>query len=60
VSTDDEYDIQLLRYLIERLLLSREVAFPVAPDLQGKLDPAVIKMNVVGYARSRDEIEKGP
>ena len=52
--TDDAHDAAILAFLVERILLGRDVPFPVRPTV----DPAkavVLMHHVVGNARSNDE-----
>jgi hypothetical protein len=55
---DDAYDLQLLRHLIDRLLLGRNSSAPIPASLEGTVDPAIYRHHVVGYDRSNDEIEQ--
>jgi O-acetyl-ADP-ribose deacetylase (regulator of RNase III) len=50
-STDVEHDVLLLRFLIERLLLGRRVAFPGKRDA----DYPILRHQMVGYGRANDE-----
>lgn len=46
---DIAYDVSLLNYLIDRLLLGKAVPFPVPKDISGE-DSAIYKHSMVGYA----------
>jgi ADP-ribosyl-[dinitrogen reductase] hydrolase len=46
---DNEYDILLVNYLIDRLLLGKNGAFPTPADLTGEAR-AIYKHSMVGYA----------
>jgi hypothetical protein len=46
---DERYDTEILGYLVERLLLGRQVPFP------GDRVDAALKQRVVGHARANDE-----
>lgn len=46
---NDEYDALFLNYLIDRLLLAKDVAFPIPSNI-GDNDPAVFKHSMVGNA----------
>ena len=53
-ATDDAHDVALLGFLVEALLLGRDVPFPV----RGTVDPdkaGVLKHHVVGHGRPNDE-----
>lgn len=51
---DDSYDATLLTFLIERLLLGKDVPFPAPSHLSRDLQP-VHRHHVVGYSRANDE-----
>jgi hypothetical protein len=51
---DDAEDVALLGYLIDRLLLGREVRLPIPPKID-ESQAAIFRHGVVGYARSNDE-----
>jgi hypothetical protein len=53
--TDDAYDARLLSFLIERLLLRRDVAFPVPDAIEGGDRASLYRHHVVGNARASDE-----
>lgn len=53
--TDDAYDARLLSFLVERLLLGREVPFPVPDAIEGGDRASLYRHHVVGHARSSDE-----
>ena len=55
---DDAYDLQLLKHLIDRMLLGRASSAPIPASLQGAVDPSIYRHHVVGYDRSNDEIEQ--
>jgi hypothetical protein len=46
---NNEYDILLLNYLVDRLLLGKNVSFPTPAELTGE-DRAIYKHSMVGYA----------
>ncbi|MBS1605479.1 MAG: ADP-ribosylglycohydrolase family protein [Bacteroidetes bacterium] len=46
---NDEYDVLLIDYLIDRLLLGKNVRFPMSTELTGEAK-AVYKHSMVGYA----------
>ena len=52
---DDNHDAQMLLFLIDRLLLDLPVPFPAPRNLS--FDQAVYAHNIVGYGRSRNQIE---
>ena len=52
--TDIEEDKSLLNYMIDRLLLSRNIPFP-SKDQSIPESENVIKHNIVGYGRSNSE-----
>ncbi len=51
---DDAYDSELLSFLVERLLLGRDVRFPTRPSVDPDKAPLLVH-HVVGHARSNDE-----
>jgi hypothetical protein len=51
---DDDFDIKLLDYLIDRLLLSKRVAFPENITIEQDKQP-LYRHSWVGYARSNQE-----
>jgi hypothetical protein len=52
--TDDAYDAKVLGFLVERLLLGRDVKFPLREHVDPAKASAIIH-SVVGYGRSNDE-----
>ncbi|HSQ64304.1 MAG TPA: hypothetical protein VLM85_13850 [Polyangiaceae bacterium] len=54
--TDDAHDIALLSFLVERLLLGRDVPFPIRGDVPAE-KASLLLHHVVGHARSNDEDE---
>ena len=54
--TDDAHDIALLSFLVERLLLGRDVPFPIRGDVPAE-KASLLMHHVVGHARSNDEDE---
>jgi ADP-ribosyl-[dinitrogen reductase] hydrolase len=46
---NDEYDVSLIEYLIDRLLLGKNVTFPTPGELTGEAK-AIFKHSMVGYA----------
>ena len=52
--TDDAYDAELLSFLVERLLLGRDVRFPIRSSVEPGKAPLLVH-HVVGHARSNDE-----
>ena len=52
--TDDAYDAELLSFLVERLLLGRDVRFPTRSSVEPDKVP-LLHHHVVGHARSNDE-----
>ena len=52
--TDDAYDSEVLSFLVERLLLGRDVRFPIRPSVEPNKAPLLVH-HVVGHARSNDE-----
>ena len=55
--SSDEFDINLLRYLIDHLLLGKEVPFPQLPALQGSVHQALSRHHNVGHDRTAEEIK---
>lgn len=53
-NTDDNYDTKLLIFLIDRLLLGKDVSFPFPNELRPE-DQWIYKHHIVGYGRSNDE-----
>ena len=49
---DETYDVRMLSYLIDRLLLGRPAAFPVEGESGGD---SVLRHHIVGRARANDE-----
>ena len=56
--TDDDYDAQLLGFLVDRLLLGKDAPFPVPHAVHGSERAAVYRHHVVGHERTNDEEEK--
>jgi hypothetical protein len=56
--TDDVYDVALLAYLFDRLLLGRQPRFPFPEGLQPEAE-SLFQHHMVGWARANDE-EPGP
>ncbi|MGH9555482.1 MAG: hypothetical protein ACRD2Y_06630 [Terriglobales bacterium] len=56
--TDDVYDVALLAYLIDRLLLGRQPPFPFPEGLQPEAE-SLFRHHMVGWARANDE-DPGP
>ena len=52
--TDDAYDAKVLGFLVDRLLLGRDVKFPLREHVDPAKASAIIH-NVVGHGRSNDE-----
>jgi hypothetical protein len=52
--TEDAHDAQILAFLVDRLLLGREVPFPVRADFPADKRELLIH-HVVGHGRSNDE-----
>ena len=52
--TDDAYDAELLSFLVERLLLGRDVRFPVRPSVEPDKAPLLVH-HIVGHARSNED-----
>lgn len=55
--TTTEFDLQLLRFLIDHLLLGKQAAFPQIPGTQSPVEIALLRHGTVGHARSHREIE---
>jgi len=53
--TDAAYDARLLSFLVDRLLLRLDVAFPVPDAIEGGDRASLYRHHVVGHARARDE-----
>ena len=53
---DDAHDAALLSFLLERLLLGRNVPFPVRSGVDPAKAPLLVH-HVVGHARANDEGE---
>ncbi len=51
-NVDEEFDVRMLSFLIDRLLLGRRVAFPVEGENRSD---SVLRHHLVGYARANDE-----
>ena len=51
---DDVYDVALLAYLIDRLLLGRQPPFPFPEGLQPDAE-SLFRHHMVGWARANDE-----
>jgi O-acetyl-ADP-ribose deacetylase (regulator of RNase III) len=49
---DDAYDVEMLGFLIDRLLLGRMTAFPIAGENRSD---SILKHHIVGNARANDE-----
>ncbi len=58
--TDDQYEVELLRFLIRGLLLGEETEFPVPGDLPKDTPWWVFRHHVVGYGRSGEEAGAEP
>lgn len=56
--TDDVYDVALLAYLMDRLLLGRQPRFPFPEGLQPDAE-SLFQHHMVGWARANDE-DAGP
>jgi len=52
--TDDIYDAEVLSFLVERILLGRDVCFPTRPSVEPDKGPLLVH-HVVGHARSNDD-----
>jgi hypothetical protein len=52
--TDDVYDVALLGFLIDRLLLGRQPQFPFPDGLQPEAE-SLFRHHMVGWARANDE-----
>lgn len=55
---NNAYDVSLLNYLIERLLLGKAVPFPMPTDIS-KEDSAIYKHSMVGYAAPNTKATSG-
>ncbi len=55
--TDVDSVAELLRFLIERLLLGKDVPFPTPVGLEGR-SRAAHQHSLIGWGRSRSEIEE--
>jgi hypothetical protein len=53
--TDDAYDVRLLSFLVDRLLLGKQAAFPVPDAIVGGDRASLYRHHVVGHARASDE-----
>ena len=53
--TDDAYDVRLLSFLVDRLLLGKQAAFPVPDTIVGGDRASLYRHHVVGHARASDE-----
>lgn len=51
---DNSFDLQLLNFLIDRLLLSKDVSFPTPPGIEKDKAPLVQHAHI-GYGRSNKE-----
>jgi len=51
---DDAHDAAILSYLVERILLGRDVVFPIRASVDPAKAPLLVQ-HVVGHARSNDE-----
>jgi hypothetical protein len=52
--TDDADDAAVLSFLVDRLLLGRDVRFPTRPSVEPDKAPLLVH-HLVGHARSNDE-----
>ncbi len=52
--TDDAHDCAILSFLVERILLGRDVRFPIREGVDPAKAPLLLH-HVVGYARSNDK-----
>jgi hypothetical protein len=52
---DDDYDVRLLRFLVDRLLLGLDAPFPVPEAVAGGDKAALYRHHVVGHERTNDE-----
>lgn len=52
--TNEAYDIALLNYLIDRLLLGKDLPFPVPGDIADDVETALYRHHVVGHERAND------
>ena len=57
-ATDPAYDVALLTYLIDRLLLSQTAPFPLPPHIQAD-QAALYRHHVAGDERASHDHEKG-
>ena len=55
--TDDDYDVKLLAFLVERLLLGHDAPFPVPPAVATPERSALYRHHVVGHERTNDDDE---
>lgn len=53
--SSDAYDLKFLRYLIDYLLLGKEVDFPQPAEIQGRVLSALFQHHLVGQARPKPE-----
>jgi hypothetical protein len=53
----DKYDLQLLRYLIDRLLLGKAVDFPQPAEIRSKVTYALLRHHFVGRAFTQEEMD---
>lgn len=53
--SSDAYDLKLLRYLIDYLLLGKEVEFPQPEEIQGRVSSALFQHHLVGQTRRKPE-----
>lgn len=51
---DDDYDIKILDFLINKLLLNKNVSFPSPPDLEEDKHP-IYRHSMIGHGRSNKE-----
>ena len=58
--SSDECDLMLLKYLIDSLLLGKEVEFPQAEDIDGDVSAALYQHHLVGRGRIPSEINSKP
>ena len=56
--SDDAFDLGLLRFLIDRLLLGRDVPFPTPPRHGNAVENALFRHSAVGHARSSDDMKE--
>lgn len=57
--SSDAEDLALLRYLVDALLLGKEVPFPTPQGLQGPVQAAISQRHLVGRTR-RDQPDHSP